>query len=183
LWCVLLRLNHKTFSGAVLLTFLLLPAIQRAAPSRIIFVSSQAVFIPKELNVETLGAPRLPNDDQHFLVYGQSKLAQLLFVRKLASVVEGKYLLFLVASLLLKYKAVICFFLTGSGVVVNAGDPGSVRTDILRHYPLLTNPWLAVLSWPLRWLFFKSPLEGAQTVLHLALDPQLGKPPSGHFIR
>jgi hypothetical protein len=46
--------------------------------------------------------------------------------------------------------------------------PGSIPTDMGRDLTSLL-PVIKVVMWPIFKLFFKSPLEGAQTTLHLVL--------------
>jgi retinol dehydrogenase 12 len=89
----------------------------------------------------------LPKRVGLFEVYGHSKLCLNLFTRKLASLLENK-----------------------TAVAV---DPGNVETNIFRHYPLLSNPILKVLFWPIRFLTVKTPKQGAQSVLYAILSPEI----------
>ena len=50
-------------------------------------------------------------------------------------------------------------------------DPGSVETPIYRHFPYLQNYFLKALQKPIRYIVIRSPIQGAQTVLHCALFP------------
>ncbi|GAB0096916.1 retinol dehydrogenase 12 [Sergentomyia squamirostris] len=77
--------------------------------------------------------------------YSQSKLANLLFTRELAKRLEG------------------------TKVTVNALHPGAVNTELLRYIP----SWLLFLGRPFLAIFFKSPRNGAQTQIRLAVDPVL----------
>lgn len=75
-------------------------------------------------------------------VYFGSKLALVIFTRELAKRLEG------------------------TGVTANSLHPGTVRTDLLRHLP-------AYLRLPLNAIgaiFFKSPEEGAQTLIHCSVS-------------
>ncbi len=108
-----------------------------------IVVVSSKLYKYGSINFEDL------NSEQNYnkaFCYSQSKLANLLFTR---------------AGLALD----------GTGVTVNALTPGIVRTRLGRHVniPLLIKPLFLLVSW----LFFKSPLEGAQTPLYLACSPEV----------
>lgn len=98
---VMLATNHI---GPFLLTRLLLPLLERSAPSRIVVVASDAHKFSK-LHLDDLQAERgygllgLPR-------YGETKLMNLLFTRELARRIEG------------------------TGVTVNAVHPGAVSTNL-----------------------------------------------------
>lgn len=63
--------------------------------------------------------------------------------------------------------------LKDSGVTVNCLHPGAVSTDIFRN----VNPiWKLILR-----LLFKSPVEGAQTSIHLAVAPELSETTGKYF--
>ena len=135
-------LNHLAY---FLLTTLLVDTLIASAPSRILNVSSSG----HEL------APGLPFDDlqgerryRGFKRYQQSKLANLLFTYELAR------------------------RLSGTGVTVNAIDPGIVATNLGRN-----NRWTWRLVKPLFDLVFRmkyvGPAQGARTAVHLATSPEL----------
>lgn len=126
-----------------LLTHLLLDLLKASAPSRIIVVSSK-LYKYGSINFDDLNSEK--NYDKAFC-YSQSKLANLLFTLELARQLEG------------------------TGVTVNALTPGIVRTRLGRHVhiPLLIKPLFSLASM----VFFKSPLEGAQTPLYLACSPEV----------
>ncbi|XP_061890438.1 retinol dehydrogenase 14-like isoform X1 [Entelurus aequoreus] len=129
--------------GHFLLTHLLLDLLKRSAPSRIVVVSSK-LYKHGRVNFEDLNSER---DYDKAFCYSQSKLANLLFTLELAQQLEG------------------------TGVTVNALTPGIVRTGLGRHVhiPLLARPLFSLAST----LFFKSPLEGAQTPLYLACSSEV----------
>lgn len=78
--------------------------------------------------------------------YGQSKLANILFTLELARQLENV------------------------GVTANSLHPGVVQTELGRHMnPALRKYVLEPLFTP----FFKTPWEGAQTQIRLAVDPEL----------
>lgn len=129
--------------GHFLLTHLLLDLLKSSAPSRIVVVSSK-LYKYGDINFDDLNSES--SYDKAFC-YSQSKLANLLFTLQLARQLEG------------------------SGVTVNALTPGVVRTSLGRHVqiPLLAKPLFSLASL----VFFKSPLEGAQTPLYLACSPEV----------
>ncbi|XP_069017839.1 retinol dehydrogenase 14b isoform X2 [Embiotoca jacksoni] len=129
--------------GHFLLTQLLLDLLKTSAPSRIVVVSSK-LYKYGHINFDDLNSEN--NYDKAFC-YSQSKLANLLFTLELARQLEG------------------------TGVTVNALTPGIVRTGLGRHVqiPFLAKPLFHLASL----VFFKSPLEGAQTPLYLACSPEV----------
>ncbi|KAK5852768.1 hypothetical protein PBY51_006610 [Eleginops maclovinus] len=129
--------------GHFLLTHLLLDLLKSSAPSRIVVVSSK-LYKYGQINFEDLNSE---NNYNKASCYSQSKLANLLFTLELAHQLEG------------------------TGVTVNALTPGIVRTRLGRHVqiPFLAKPLFYLASL----IFFKSPLEGAQTPLYLACSPEV----------
>ena len=73
--------------------------------------------------------------------YGQSKLANILFTRELAKRLKD------------------------SGVTANSLHPGAIKTELDRHI----NPLLKLLLSPTL-IFYKTPEQGAQTNIHLAVS-------------
>jgi NAD(P)-dependent dehydrogenase (short-subunit alcohol dehydrogenase family) len=98
----MLAVNHL---GPFLLTNLLLPLLERSAPSRIVVVASEAHKFRK-LRVDDLEAERRGYGILGLPRYGETKLMNLLFVRELAT------------------------RLAGTGVTVNAVHPGAVHTSL-----------------------------------------------------
>ena len=78
------------------------------------------------------------------IAYNQSKLANVLFSNELSKKMQG------------------------TGVTVNSLHPGAVMSDLQRHVKTL-----AFLSTPLQHIFFKTTINGAQTQIMLAVDPDL----------
>ena len=76
--------------------------------------------------------------------YGQSKLANILFTRELAKRLEG------------------------TGVTANSLHPGAIKTELSRHLGTLESWFSAFL-----FLFFKTPTEGAQTNIYLAVSEKV----------
>ncbi|XP_050671243.1 retinol dehydrogenase 11-like [Leptidea sinapis] len=82
-----------------------------------------------------------------FKLYGNSKLYLILFAHELSKKLKGK------------------------NVVINSVDPGAVGTNIFNQY------WGATGS-IITYIFkncFKTPWQGAQTAIHVALDSEAGK--------
>ncbi|XP_024937928.1 retinol dehydrogenase 13 isoform X5 [Cephus cinctus] len=138
--------------GHFLLTNLLLDTLKASAPSRIINVSSIAHTRGK-IKVTDLNSIESYDPGE---AYAQSKLANVLFTRELAKRLEG------------------------TGVTVNAVHPGIVDTEITRYMSFYNSILSAIFVRPLVWPFIKSPLQGAQTIIYAAVEPQL-KDVSGKY--
>jgi NAD(P)-dependent dehydrogenase (short-subunit alcohol dehydrogenase family) len=92
------------------LTTLLLPVIEKSAPSRIINVSSLGHRMPfRSLDLENISDPKKYSK---YLHYGKSKACNILFTRELAKRLEAKGV---------------------NNVYVNCNHPGGVKTDLYRH--------------------------------------------------
>uniref|UniRef100_A0A673H5A0 Si:dkey-73n8.3 n=1 Tax=Sinocyclocheilus rhinocerous TaxID=307959 RepID=A0A673H5A0_9TELE len=115
--------NHL---GHFFLTFLLMDLFKHSAPSRVI----------NDLNSEKSYHP--------VKAYVQSKLANILFTRELATRVEEM------------------------GVSVYAVDPGLVKTDIIRHLKKSLQFFVKTCGF-----LIKTPAEGAYTTLYCTLTPDL----------
>ncbi|XP_013911736.1 PREDICTED: LOW QUALITY PROTEIN: retinol dehydrogenase 14-like [Thamnophis sirtalis] len=129
--------------GHFLLTNLLLSLLKSSAPSRIVVVSSK-LYKHGEINFDDLNSELSYNKS---FAYSRSKLANILFTRELARRIQN------------------------TGVTVNVLHPGIVRTNLGRyvHIPLLAKPLFNLVSWA----FFKSPSEGAQTIVYLSTSPEV----------
>ncbi|XP_035689362.1 retinol dehydrogenase 11-like [Branchiostoma floridae] len=140
-----LQVNHL---GHFLLTNLLLDVLKKSAPSRVVVVSSSVHKQCQGINFEDINYEK---DYVAFPVYCQSKLANLLFTRELARRLEG------------------------SGVTVYAAHPGLVRTELWRTLPELYG-WKFTLMKPMFYLgmkFAKTPVQGAQTIIHCAVEEKI----------
>lgn len=132
---------QTNYLGPFLLTYLLLDVLKAGAPSRIINVSSEAHKLPQTFSVNYFIDSAA--EENKFCLYGQTKLALNLFSNKLACIVKG------------------------TGVTVNCVNPGNVRSNIYRSFPPIRDIPFYSFKRFLLWLKFKSPQEGAQTVVHL----------------
>lgn len=139
-----LGVNHF---GHFLLTTLLLDSLKKAAPSRIVVVSSLA-HTRGRLKVDDLNSEKNYDSGE---AYNQSKLANILFTRALSKRLQG------------------------SMVTVNALHPGVVSTELGRHMSLFNSTLGKIFIKPFLWPFMKTPVSGAQTTLYVALDPDLEK--------
>ena len=130
-------LNHLAY---FLLTHWLLGTIQASTPARIINVSSDA-HAGGKIEFDNLQGEREYSPS----VYGNSKLANILFTMELAHRLEG------------------------TGVTVNALHPGFVSTGFGKNNPgILMKIIRAVVP-----LIARSPEKGAETSIYLASSPEV----------
>ena len=127
--------NHLAY---FLLTQMLLERLQRSAPARVINVASEAHKFAR-LDFDDLGNQRRY---RAMRVYGQSKLANILFTAELARRCNG------------------------SGVTVNSLHPGAVSTGLGTNNGAWARAIIALLR-----PFFRSPAGGAATSIYLASSP------------
>ena len=112
-----LAVNHV---AAFELTRLLLPALTRGAPSRVVTVSSAAQR-RKKIVLDDLQNIRRPYGGVR--VYGETKLMNVLFTRELARRTAG------------------------TGITANCCHPGAIATDLLLNYvPALLRPLVAAYA-------------------------------------
>ncbi|KAH7349273.1 retinol dehydrogenase [Plectosphaerella cucumerina] len=65
-------------------------------------------------------------------------------------------------------------------------DPGYTRTPGMRRWLTRGSLWglfLYLVSYPLPWLFLKSPAQGAQSILHAVMEGELVRGPGGKLIK
>lgn len=135
--------NHL---GHFLLTHLLLDRLKSSAPARVVNLASDAHRMSSGLDFDDLMRER--RSYAGMPVYGDSKLANILFTRALATRLEG------------------------TQVVTHAVHPGVVRTrfaadgDVKGFFATLVK-----LSGP----FMLTAAKGARTSLHVATSPQAGE--------
>jgi NAD(P)-dependent dehydrogenase (short-subunit alcohol dehydrogenase family) len=142
--------NHL---GHFLLTQRLLPRLIAAPQGRVVVVSSGAYKQAPAVGIEfdNLSGDR---DYEPRKAYGQSKLANYLFVRELARRLEG------------------------TRVTANGLQPGVIMTNLGRYLP-----WYQILAAKLiGWTFMKSVQAGAATQVYLATWPKLAGV-SGYFFK
>ncbi|KAM7350184.1 retinol dehydrogenase 13-like [Cochliomyia hominivorax] len=144
-WEQQFAVNHL---GHFLLTNLLLDLLKSSAPSRIIVVSS-IVHLFGKINKDDI------NLEKHYTRFGaycRSKLANILFTRKLAKMLKD------------------------SQVTVNCLHPGCVQTELSRYDPILY-----ILNAVLGKIILRTTRGGAQTTLYLALDPEMQYKTGGYY--
>ncbi|XP_053687214.1 retinol dehydrogenase 12-like [Sabethes cyaneus] len=140
--------------GHFLLTNLLLDRLKASAPSRIVTVTSKC-HKHGEINRNDLHGRHEYNP---FAAYSNSKLANLLFSNELAKRLEG------------------------TGVTTYAVHPGSVYTDLQRHYEIVCPLLDTVLADWIMLLCFKSARAGAQTTIYAALDDELAGKTGKYYV-
>ena len=137
--------------GHFLLTNLMLDLIKKSAPSRIVTVSSLAHFMASRINFEDINSEK---SYDKYVAYGQSKLANIMFTRELHRRLKG--------------TGVSCFCL----------HPGSVSTELQRHS--FDAGYMKYVSWPMK-VYWKTPIEGAQTNIYCAVQEGLEKESGKYF--
>jgi len=137
--------------GPFLLTRLLLDRLTASAPARVLFLSS---FVQRwaRLHFDDLQGKTRYN---RVRAYSQSKLALVLLSSEFARRLEG------------------------TGVTVNALDPGFVATGIISG----NGGWPWVLFQSLANLVALSPTQGARTCLYLASSPDVAAATGQYFTR
>ncbi len=139
------------YLAVFLLTNRMLPLLKTSAPSRIV-------------NVSSLGHRwgKIHFDDIHITkrytalkAYSQSKLAEVMFTYSLAESLKG------------------------TGVTINAADPGIVGTNIVVN----RETGFGTLASKLQKLLCKSPEKGAETAVWLASSPDLEGVTGKFFVR
>ncbi|XP_066552663.1 retinol dehydrogenase 13 [Amia ocellicauda] len=135
--------NHL---GHFLLTNLLLEKLKKFAPSRIINLSSLA-HVVGDIDFDDLHWEKKKYDTKR--AYCQSKLANVLFTKELATRLQG------------------------TGVTANALHPGVVATDLGRHSGMHQSQFSSTVLGPLFYLLVKTPTQGAQPSVFLAVAEEL----------
>jgi NAD(P)-dependent dehydrogenase (short-subunit alcohol dehydrogenase family) len=157
--------NHL---GHFLLTALLRPLLEATAtasePARVVLVSSVGHRFGY-LRLGRLGENTFPGGIyERTVAYGASKLANLLFAKEFAH----RYPLSAAPSSV--QTGAPASASAGGRVLAVSCHPGVVRTELMRHLPLLHRLMDTLLA-PLTHTCFKAPVEGAQTQLFLTLAP------------
>lgn len=133
------------------LTSLLLDVLKASAPSRVVVVSGSAHKYGT-LNKEDLNSE---NSYSRIQAFCQSKLANNLFTHELARRLQG------------------------TGVTANCLNPGIVVTNITRHF--ISSTKIKYVLDPIASQIVKTPAEGAQTSICLAVDPYMEKVTGKYF--
>ncbi|MDG5789393.1 SDR family oxidoreductase [Evansella sp. AB-P1] len=134
-----------------LLTNLLLEKLKASAPARIINVSSGAHSFGK---IDFSDLQTLNKRYRTFKVYGQSKLANILFTNELVRRLEG------------------------TGVTANSLHPGAVSTNLGIDRETGFGKTIVSMLKP----FFKTPEKGAETAIYLATSPEVEGVTGKYFI-
>jgi NAD(P)-dependent dehydrogenase (short-subunit alcohol dehydrogenase family) len=130
---------------------MLLERLQITPGARIVNVASDAHKFSR-MDFDDLGHE---SSFRWMKVYGQSKLANILFTRELARRLEG------------------------SGVTVNALHPGGVSTGLGSNNGAWLHRFLMTVIGP----FMKTPESGALTSIHLASSPDVAKVSGEYFAK
>ncbi len=131
--------NHLAY---FLLTNLLLDRLKESAPARIVNVASDAHYFVRGMQFDDL---EYENQYKTFKVYGQSKLANLLFALALAPK------------------------LVGTDVTVNSVHPGVVTTGL----GMQNGGFLSKIVPVIGGLLFRSPEKGAESSIYVCTSPAL----------
>jgi len=129
--------------GPFLLTNILLGLMKKTGSGRIISVSSVAHNWTKTLDVNNLNS-ELKWEPKY--IYARAKLANILFMKELSKRLEK----------------------SGLKITANAVNPGGVKTAIFRHARKAFKYMIMVSQF-----FFKTPAEGAQPTIDLAVSEEL----------
>jgi NAD(P)-dependent dehydrogenase (short-subunit alcohol dehydrogenase family) len=145
--------NHL---GHMLLTTLLLDRLKASAPARVVVLASDAHRRGSpEGMLATLGGDHRFDARPYrpFAVYGDSKLANILFARSLAR------------------------RLAGSGVTTYSLHPGVIATGLSKHFGFAGRIYRALGP-----LFLKSIAQGAATTVFAATAPELTEAHAGMYL-
>ena len=126
--------------GYHLLTKLLVPKLKASAPARIVNVASSAA---SGLNLEDVQYEKRKYND--FTAYSQTKQANRMLSWALAEE------------------------LAGSGVTVNAGNPGLIKSELARE----TSGVFGAIFGVMQAIMAKTPAQGADTFVWMAAAPEL----------
>ena len=131
--------NHLAYYS---LTLLLMDKLIANGPGRIVNVASGAHMFIKEMNFDDLQSEK---EYKTMRVYGQSKLANILFTRELSEKLEGK------------------------SITVNCLHPGFVNTGIGSN----NSPTLGRILMAMARPFSRKTDKGAETSIYLCVSPEV----------
>ncbi|RCN45228.1 hypothetical protein ANCCAN_08728 [Ancylostoma caninum] len=141
------------YLGHFLLCELLLPLISRSSDGRIINVSSMLYEYADSVSSHVV------NDPERYggmMAYNRSKMAQVMYTRHLAKIIEKQRL---------SVSAMVC-------------HPGNVDSNILKESGY---QWVRIVFRPIMWFVLKTVEDGAQMPVFLALSRKLGKSNGQYF--
>lgn len=142
------------YFGHFLLTLLLLPLLMKTGKASDPARIVNVSSIAHHLGMVHMDTLNKTNYWLMLLIYGKSKICLVLFAHELTKRLKG------------------------SNVVINSVDPGAVGTGIFDSSGYLRGKLLTFLCTHL----YKTPYEGAQTAIHVALDSEAGSV-SGQFFK
>ena len=131
--------NHLAY---FLLTNLLIDEVLRSSVKRVVNVSSDAHRFLKSINFDDLQSEK---EFKMFTVYGQSKLANILFTKKLSTLYQDR------------------------GLTTNCLHPGFVSTSIGKQNKSIIGNLLFNLARP----FARTSKKGAETSIYLCSSPEV----------
>uniref|UniRef100_A0AC35U7J8 Dehydrogenase/reductase SDR family member 13-like n=1 Tax=Rhabditophanes sp. KR3021 TaxID=114890 RepID=A0AC35U7J8_9BILA len=140
---------QANYLGHFVLTEKLLPLLEKSDGGRIVNVSSLLHERCSELDVTKV------NEKASFgtlASYNRSKLAQVMHARELTKRLRGAN--------------------PSTKVTINSCHPGVVDTNLSRH-TLMGYDFVKMIATPFTWLFMKTPQDGAQCSLFLALSTKV----------
>uniref|UniRef100_F1L5C4 Retinol dehydrogenase 13 n=1 Tax=Ascaris suum TaxID=6253 RepID=F1L5C4_ASCSU len=136
---------QTNYLGHFLLTELLKPLLVAAASARIVNVSALAHYYADPIDLENIDR-RYGWDSRQS--YSKSKLAMVMHSYELTKRLRAE---------------------EASHVTINCCHPGLCYTRLVRYTPLARKPLNFLLA-PFAWFILKTPKDGAQTPLYLALS-------------
>ena len=139
--------NHLAYFS---LTLMLMNKLIESGPGRVVNVASGAHQFVKDMNFDDLQSEK---EYKTMKVYGQSKLANILFTRELSKKIEGK------------------------GVTVNCLHPGFVNTGIGSNNSPTFSKILMALARP----FSRKTDQGAETSIYLCTSPEVESTSGEYF--
>jgi NAD(P)-dependent dehydrogenase (short-subunit alcohol dehydrogenase family) len=143
-----LAVNHF---APFLLTGLVLPLLRQTPGARIVNVASDAHSFVKGMGFDDMQATR---SYKTFREYGRSKLANILFTRRLAGLLQGQ------------------------DITVNCLHPGAVATSLGTQNDSIIAKIVPYLLKP----FFRSPQQGAQTSIYLCSSDEVAAVTGEYFV-
>uniref|UniRef100_A0A6P7GWU6 Retinol dehydrogenase 12-like n=1 Tax=Diabrotica virgifera virgifera TaxID=50390 RepID=A0A6P7GWU6_DIAVI len=141
--------NETTFQvnhlGHFLFTLLLMPLLKKSTPARIVTVASSLHSAVWNLDLSDMKCEKRKYGSLN--AYNESKVCNILFTQELARKLKEHNI---------------------NGITVYSVHPGAVKTDAARYLDSgLYFIWTSVAM-----MFYKSPIQGAQTSIYCSVDEQ-----------